>query len=111
MERKTAAEKIVFFVLNLLLITGSILCILTIDRGGWVISNPALYQSPDESTGEIPVTQGADHPAGTPTPQPAASCLAPAQLASPDWLSAYLFDRAYTSLLGQTYTQAAICAK
>ncbi len=117
MERKTTAEKIIFFVLDMLLIIGAILCILTIDRGQWIVSNPALYQSPEESAGEIPVTQGADHPAGTTTPQPAVSCLMPAQLASPDWLNIYLFDRAYTSAFNQkdaqkgAATPAAMCAK
>lgn len=53
MERQTIAQKVLFFLLDLLLITGAITCILTIDRGRWLIENPAFYQPP-EVTVEAP---------------------------------------------------------
>jgi hypothetical protein len=45
MESNTNVHKILFFLLNILLILGAILSVLTIDRGRWIISNPAFYQS------------------------------------------------------------------
>lgn len=47
MDRESIAQKVLFFLLNLLLITGAITCVLTIDRGRWLIENPAFYQPPE----------------------------------------------------------------
>lgn len=49
MEREPTARKILFFVLDLLLIIGAITSVLTIDRGRWLINNPAFYQPPEET--------------------------------------------------------------
>lgn len=46
MERDTVFKKIFFGVLDVVLITGAIVGVLTIDRGKWITTNPAFYQPP-----------------------------------------------------------------
>lgn len=52
MERDTVTKKIIFSLLDALLIIGSILSVLTINRGEWLISNPAFYTPPAETVEE-----------------------------------------------------------
>ncbi len=90
MERNTTAKKIIFLVLDMLLIMGAIVGVLTIDRGQWIISNPAFYQPPEEAVQEnavIPVTganAGVDDPAKD-LPQTGGGCPAHSLSAGPEW--------------------------
>lgn len=42
-------KKFIFTLLDSLLLLGAIACIVTIDRGQWILSNPAFYQPGGES--------------------------------------------------------------
>jgi hypothetical protein len=95
MEENITAEKIIFSVLNVLLIAGAVLCVLTIDRGRWITSIPAFYESPglplesNVSASEAPagiVTEGDEKL----IPQTGIGCLTRSQLAGSQWYEAYL---------------------
>jgi hypothetical protein len=47
MDEKPTIPKVIVVLLNTILIGGAILSVLTIDRGRWLISNPAFYSPPD----------------------------------------------------------------
>jgi len=52
-------RKIIFILLSLLLISGAVVAVMTIDGGKWLISNPAFNQPPAESVQQnvvVPVT-------------------------------------------------------
>ena len=52
-------RKVIFLLLNVLLIAGAIFAVMTIDGGKWLISNPAFYQPPEEAQQQnvvVPVT-------------------------------------------------------
>jgi hypothetical protein len=102
MERNTTAQKILFFLLDMLLIIGAIVGVLTIDRGRWIISNPAFYQSPGETPQEntfVPNTQtnGSEDTGAKIIPQTGATCLTEAQIASPQGYENDLLLNAYYS--------------
>lgn len=119
MEKRTTAEKAIFFVLNILLILGSIITIITIDGGKWLISNPAFYEAPGEISPLIPNT-GISSFAGngeSVTAQPQGACLVPAQRTQSAGNNAYLsFDAFNAAVVTVTppagvTRPAAICGK
>ena len=44
-DELSGTDRAIKLILNLLLIAGAILCVLTIDGGRWLTSNPALYDA------------------------------------------------------------------
>lgn len=79
-------ERVLFTIFNVLLIGGAILCILTIDGGRWLTSNPAFYQPSETGSGTyvdglydygtteaIPVTGEAGAPGSCDSAAPAAA--------------------------------------
>lgn len=77
MENQDTNPKLIFTLLNALLILGALVGIMTIDGGKWLINNPAFYQ-PSEAAQEysaIPVTgasaAGAAQPAAAAKPMDA----------------------------------------
>ena len=95
MDEKTNAEKIIFAVLDVLLIMGAILGVLTIDRGRWITSIPAFYESPglpldsSASAQEAPVGIGVEGDEKL-IPQTGTGCLSRSQLMDSRWYEAYL---------------------
>ncbi len=107
MDEKTDTQKLIFSILDVLLIMGAILGVLTIDGGRWISSIPAFYESPG-----LPLESSisaSTAPAGLGTesgekliPPTGAGCLTRSQLAGSRWYEAYL-------LLGN-YQQAVLGA-
>lgn len=55
MDGEPAEKSLLFTILDILLIVGAIFCVLTIDRGQWLISNPAFYQESEDMQMAFPV--------------------------------------------------------
>ena len=59
MDTYSKGQKILFLLLNVLLIAGAIFAVMSIDGGKWLISNPAFYQPPEGAQQQnvvVPVT-------------------------------------------------------
>lgn len=89
-------EKILRTILDILLLTGAVVCVLTIDGGKWIISNPAFYQAyMEEYQYTVPLPEVAGETVGQAAP--AADVVPPACLAAPA-LASHYWDRAYLIL-------------
>lgn len=112
MDEKTNAEKVIFSILDVLLIMGAILGVLTIDRGRWLTSIPAFYESPglplessaSASTASAGIGVESDEKLIPPT---GAGCLTSSQLAGSRWYEAYLLLGNYEQAVRETGGSAA----
>ncbi len=105
MEERTTAERVIFATLDVLLVAGAILGVLTIDRGRWITSMPAFYESPglpldaSVSDREAPAAIG---PGGAASgiAQAGGGCLPRSQLMGSPWYETYLYLGAYQAAVG-----------
>lgn len=119
MDEKTNAEKIIFSILDVLLIMGAILGVLTIDRGRWITSIPAFYESPGlPLEGSVSASVAPTGP-GTGSdekfiPQTGTGCLTRSQLMGSRWYEAYLllgsYQKAVTEIGGSRANPVALMA-
>jgi hypothetical protein len=105
MEDRKTAGKAIFYLLDVLLIIGALVGVLTIDGGRWITSNPAFYPPSEEDGPLIPVSGSAA------TPQPGTACLVPGQLSSSDWYDIYLLNENYSSAVNDKGAQPEFCGK
>lgn len=106
MEERTTAERVIFAVLDVLLIVGALLGVLTIDRGRWITSMPAFYESPglplegSASAQEAPAATGSEGAANAIT-RAGGGCLPRSQLMGSPWYETYLFLGTYQAAVSE----------
>lgn len=93
-EREPGELTFTSILLDTLLIIGAVACVLTIDRGRWITSNPAFYQPANAMVmdpslmANTEVFSAADPDMGI-IPQTGGNCLAQESAASGEWYETY----------------------
>jgi hypothetical protein len=106
MDRNAAIHKIIFSVLNTLLIMGALVGVMTIDRGRWILSNPAFYQAAEEEVGHAVTTAKAAGDDQTMIiPITGADCLTASQRASAERYTTYMLVNGYLTASGAAAAQ------